>query len=74
MTLLEQVKGVEPSSKAWEASILPIYDTCTKKILSFCFESEHDLFDDKTFFKYSQYKIKSIKIHIKIKMLENGFW
>ena len=61
MTLLEQVKGVEPSSKAWEASILPIYDTCTKKILSFCFESEHDLFDDKTFLLVNNIRTEPIK-------------
>ena len=28
---LEQVKGVEPSSKAWEALILPMNHTCTTK-------------------------------------------
>ncbi len=47
--LMEQVKGVGPSSQAWEARILPMNYTCIEKIvliITFFSEKSKHIFDE----------------------------
>lgn len=38
---MERAKGVEPSSSAWEAEVMPLYDARVVKLQLFAACSEH---------------------------------